>query len=102
MGNFQVEAGDTVIVSNGWRKTIAEVEKVTPTGLIKVLGTLYHPDGSERGGGWGRSRLCEATPEAIQLIQNQEVVYSALNKMHECKRLTLEQAKQILAVLDKS
>jgi ABC-type enterochelin transport system substrate-binding protein len=97
---LNVKAGDTVIVSGRWRKSIETVEKITPTGLIKVGSSLYHPDGTERAGDkWDRNQLLEATPERIQEVRNNELVQLALHEMRQPRTLTVDQARQILEIL---
>lgn len=77
---------------------IALVEKITPTGLIKVHGVLYNASGSPRGSDWGTSHLEEATPAKMEKIRQEE-------KIRLCKiqfkhrEINYEQAIAILDIL---
>ena len=48
MLNLKVD--DKVLMRNTWHAEIGVVDKITPTGLIKVDGYTFRPDGHERGG----------------------------------------------------
>lgn len=47
---LNLKAGDKVLMRNTWRTDIGIVDKITPTGIIKVDGYSFRPDGRERGG----------------------------------------------------
>ena len=47
---LNLKAGDKVLMRNTWCIEIEVVDKITPTGLIKVDGHTFRPDGRERGG----------------------------------------------------
>lgn len=65
------KAGDPVAVSNINGVRITTVEKVTPTGRIRVLGKYYNPDGCERTQSfWGMSWLKPVTDELIAQAKN--------------------------------
>lgn len=71
----QLKAGDDVVVRTwnwgGSGYTYTKVEKVTPTGFIRVKGILYKPqDGTSRGGG---SDLLDPNDEStIKLLKKYE------------------------------
>lgn len=96
-----LEVGDTVIISGYWNARIAAVEKITPSGRIKVDGMTFNPDGSERGGdAWHRSRLFEATPEVVREMQEKETIQKALREMRDVTKLSYNQAVEILKILE--
>lgn len=47
---LNLKVGDKVLMINTWRTDIGVVDKITPTGIIKVGGYSFRPDGRERGG----------------------------------------------------
>lgn len=95
-----LKEGDLVIVSCRYGEKISKVEKITPSGLIRVDGTLFYKNGSERGGDtWNRSCLRVATPQAIEEIQNKATIQKAFNLMRNIPKITLIQAKQIIEIL---
>lgn len=104
MGNLQVKAGDKVIVvSSGWYcdDKIATVEKITPTGLIKVCGTLYYANGMERGGNsWSCSHLEEYTEEKGKKIRENLLISETCDKLRNIKELSYEQAVAINKILE--
>lgn len=95
-----LKAGDLVIVSSRTFEAIRKVEKITPSGLIKVNGTLYNKDGGERGGDiWNRCYLIEATPERLQAVRERLTIQKAHRLMQNAKIITLEQATEIIKIL---
>jgi hypothetical protein len=102
MGNrLNVKVGDQVIIYGSYRnKSLGTVEKITPTGLIKVNGTLYNQDGYIRGGGaWNTGSISEATPELIKEVNENNTISLALSKMRKCSSLTYEKALKIIEIL---
>lgn len=95
-----LKAGDKVIVSSRWHRTIQTVDKVTPTGRINIGATVYDNTGRERGSqSWSYGKLEQATPEAIEKIRRDKIIKEALNTAREVKTLTYEQAVAILNIL---
>ena len=99
----KLKAGDKVIYCTWgnfrrYEEYVATVEKITPSGFIKVHGILFNTNGEPRGD-W-RCRLKQATPEKIKEIQETKYILETLNIMHSCEALTYEQAKAIRAALD--
>ena len=47
---LNLKVGDRVLMKNTWRTDIGVVDKITPTGIIKVDSYSFRPDGRERGG----------------------------------------------------
>lgn len=97
-----LKVGDKVIISNVYATRIGVVEKITPAGNIKANRVLFNPNGRERGGDiWACSHLRRATPEAIKKIEDQEIINKAIKLMRETKNITVEQAKNIIFLLDR-
>lgn len=101
----ELKPGDAVIVLGaGWYDTKQKctVDKLTPSGLIKVNGTLYYSDtwqaGRERS---GDRQLLQATPEALQEIVEAEVIARAIHKMQRLSGKTIDYgtAVKILGIL---
>ena len=98
-----LKVGDKVFVCWRMGSSLKTVEKITPKGYIKVGGSLYNTDGSERNSDvWSRCSLSEATPEAIKLFGEQLTIKRAMKLMQETKELTLEQANKIIELLEAS
>jgi hypothetical protein len=95
-----LKAGDKVVVSGRWDRAIKEVQKITPAGYIKVGDRLYNLDGSQRGGDfYSRFQLEIATPELIRTVADEILMKTVLNHIHNVKKLTIEQARAIAAIL---
>lgn len=99
----QLKPGDDVIV-NEWDWTgssyrYAKVEKITPTGLIRVDGVLYRPqNGISRSG--ASSILCPQNEEAVKMLreyQEKEFVRQTMYRIRNTNynEVTYEQAVQI-------
>lgn len=93
--------GQKVLVKGTWESKISEVEKITPTGLIKVDGHLYYPDGGERiAGSWHGNHIQIVTDEEILEFYKSifiNKVYNAIRQMQN--NLTYEQAVEINNIL---
>jgi hypothetical protein len=97
-----LKEGDMVIVSNTWHTTITHVDKITPTGLIKIGADLFYQTGSKRGGGtWDSEHLREATPETIAKIRADVAISKAINLMRNTPKITYDQAVKIIEILGK-
>ena len=98
-----LKVGDKVFVCWRMGRSLRTVEKITPKGYIKVGGSLYNTDGSERNSDiWSRCYLSEATPEEIRLFAEQATIKRAIKLMQETKEITLEQASKIIDLLETS
>ena len=94
-----LKVGDQVIVWNRYRRCVSKVDGVTPTGLIRVDGELFKPNGSRRGGdSWSRSYLERATPEEVESIRRSETIKKAQILMERVYP-TYEQAVKIIETL---
>jgi hypothetical protein len=97
-----LKSGDTVIVSSHYYSNVKTIEKVTPTGRVKIGSTYYDKSGRSIGDHrWDcGSYLKEATPEAVEDIRQKEVISKAFNAMrNNFKELTYKQSLEILAIL---
>ena len=85
---MKFNVGDKVIVHGRWNEEhIGTVEKITPTGLIKVEGRTYYKDGTQRGGdSWSRNFITEATPESLQKINDRATIQKAIQL---CRSITI-------------
>lgn len=98
-----LKEGDLVIVESNLSSRIAKVEKITPSGLIKVNGVLYNKDGFMRGGdSWNMPKLREATDEAVQQVRDIQLIAKAKALMHSEKAANIngEQAEAIIKILE--
>lgn len=96
-----LKVGDKVFVNWRMGKSLRTVDKITPKGYIKVGGSLYNTDGSERNSDvWSRCRLSEATPEEINLFAEKLTIKKAMGLMRSIKEITLEQANKIIELLE--
>ncbi len=99
----QLKPGDDVIVNacdwTGSSYRYAKVEKITPTGLIRVDGVLYRPqNGISRSG--ASSILCPQNEEAVKRLreyQEKEFVRRTMYRIRNTNynEVTYEQAVQI-------
>lgn len=103
----QLKAGDEVIIRawnfGGSTYKKANVEKITPTGFIRVCGILYKPqDGNSRS---GNSDLLDPNDEKTIKIVNDwkkkrfvsEVMYKIRNT--DYSKVTYEQALEICKIM---
>lgn len=96
-----LKVGDKVFVCWRMGRSLRTVEKITPKGNIRVGGTLFNSDGSERGGDvWSRSFLAEATLDAIKSFNEKLIIQKAKKLMASTKEITLEQANKIIDILE--
>ncbi len=94
-----LRAGDKVIESNYWGEEIKTVEKVTPTGIVKVDGEAYKSPSK-----WKDHHLYElrqATPDAVEAIKRNEVISYAIWHMRDwAKALDYDKAARIIEVME--
>ena len=94
--NLQV--GDLVFVYYHSSTCVRPVQKITPSGLIKVDGNLFNQNGHIRGGGsYCTTRIEIATPEKIEKFRQRIYIKKVYHKLKELSvdDITLEQAKEI-------
>lgn len=98
-----LKEGDLVIVQTRLCQHLRKVEKITPSGLIKVNGVLYNKDGVMRGCSvWEVNVLHEATDEAVQQVRDIQLIAKAKALMHSEKAANIngEQAEAIIKILE--
>ena len=104
MEKLNVKVGDKVIIQGRWNEeSIHTVEKITPTGLIKVCGYTFYDNGTQRGGdSWSSFRLIEATPEAIQRIKDRKTVRKAISMCRkvDTDKIDIDTANKLIALLE--
>lgn len=98
-----LKAGDKVILNSyGNEKKIATVEAITKTGLIKVCGLLYYPDGRQRGGdAFSSSTIKKYSEEEGKVIEQNNYVKKVLSKLWKLESLDYEKAVKIMEILEK-
>lgn len=101
MDELNVKQGDTVMVVTKYAgRRLRKVEKITPSGLIKVDGTLYNKDGRERGAdAWSANHINAVTEEEIKLFEQEIYASNVLKKLQKLERLTYEQALAIESIV---
>lgn len=94
--NLQV--GDMVFVYYTGRTCIKAVQKITPSGLIKVDGNLFNTNGFIRGGGaYCTTHIEIATPEMIKEFKQRIYVKKTLADLQKLTvdDISFEQAQEI-------
>lgn len=77
-----LKVGDKVFVYYTGRTAIKAVEKITPTGLIKVDGILFNANGYARGGGaYCRTHIEIATPEKIEEFKQRIYIKKVIDNL---------------------
>lgn len=99
--NLQV--GDLVFVYYSHCTCIKAVQKITPSGLIKVNGLLFNVDGYLRG----RDRYCTthieiATPDKIEDFKKRVYVKKTFTNLQNLtvEDISFEQAQEINRIFD--
>lgn len=101
---YKFEVGQKVIIygNNGYM-TLAEVEKVTPSGLVKVNGSLYYKDGRERSKStWNHFWIKPASEEDVMKIERKEYIQRVFNKLRDIKGMDYATAFKINEVLEEA
>ena len=91
------ELNDKVIVVNRLYERVAKVERITPTGRIRVEGQYYDKYGREIGGDvWSSSYITYVTEEHIKKI----TISKAYQLMKNCdlNNITYDQATKIIEI----
>lgn len=106
MNELNVKVGDKVLLSGGYginkHEKIATVERITPTGRIKVSGsTSYfnkYGDEMRKSDSWAlKYYLKIPTPEDFKRIEERDFIRRALRIVEKFElSMTLEQAKKII------
>ncbi len=73
-----LRVGDTVAVHGGGSSTriwFSTVDRITPTGRIRVGDTTYRPNGWEIGGdSWAQLHITRVTPEITEKVRRQRLL----------------------------
>lgn len=98
-----LKVGDKVILNSHWNgKRIETVEAITKTGLIKVCGSLYYPDGRQRGGdAFSSSTIKKYNEEEGKVIEQNNYVKEVISKLRKLESLDYEKAVKIMEILEK-
>ena len=99
-----LKAGDTVVILTGGygsHPIKRVVDKVTPSGLIRVGHYTFNPEGRERGSSYSRADLLPATQENLDRADRSSLVSQLSAVRWEAKTLTLDTLRQIVALLTK-
>lgn len=97
-----LKVGDLVFVYYYSSTCIKPVQKITPTGLIKVDGNLFNTNGFIRGGDkYCTTHIEVATPEEIEEFRQRIYIKKVFNNLKKLKieDITFEQAKEINRIL---
>lgn len=106
----QLKSGDDVVIMDwswgGSSYTNAKVEKITPTGFIRVKGILYKPqDGNSRS---GNSKLLdqndETTIKILKKYKDNKFVSEMMNKIRNTNynNVSYEQAVEIRKIMGRT
>lgn len=101
--DYGFRVGDLVIITSRWREDVMKVEKITPTGRVKVGSSYFYNNGLQVGGDvWDRSRIVPATEEMIDKLEKKKYMNLTLKRMHDFKEeLSHEDALAINQILSK-
>lgn len=94
--NLQV--GDLVFVYYQSITRVKPVQKITPSGLIKVDGNLFNQNGRIRGGGsYCTTRIEIATPEKIEDFKKRAYIKKTFSDLQNLtvEDISFEQAQEI-------
>lgn len=95
-----LKPGDEVFVRSPYGdKYLRTVEKITPTGLIKVGGCLYTQEGRQRGETFAH-RLAECTPGKKEEFMREVFTSKVLRGLRNVPNITYKQAIEINKVLN--
>ena len=96
----KLKTGDAIFVKSQYGIVLTNVEKVTPTGRIKVGKSYFDIRGWEIGGDvWSRRTLREATKEAVLDYQRKPFIVD-LARSADLLKITYEQAAEINKILN--
>lgn len=95
-----LKVGDFVFVNGRFRRSLHQVEKITPKGFIKVNGSLYTKRGWVRGGdSFAFATIQPASAEEIEQFRKEKLVADVIEKMHSVTELSYEKAVAINGIL---
>ena len=100
MEKLTLLVGDKVIVQSEWnRRKVSRVEKITPSGAIRVDGVLFNEYGEEKGR-YGTSRIYEATEARLEIVKKEQFTKSVLKRMNNQSSLNYNMAVAINNILE--
>jgi hypothetical protein len=97
-----LKEGDKVIISSDYITKIKSINKITPTGKIKIDNYSYDSDGREINGSmWHRKYLTQWTQEKEDEIIKQIKFQKICNKLSEVKweKMEFDLVKKIYSIL---
>lgn len=100
--NYEFKVGDKVLLKNTWHTDIAIVDKITPTGLIKVGKMTFKPNGFERGGDrWHPYQIIPLSEDDEKEFYDKKYIHKVYNALQEIskEKISIEQAVQINQIL---
>lgn len=106
MEKLNVKVGDKVLVHGRYNEEyVSTVEKITPTGLIKVDGKTFYDDGMQRGGDtWYRSCITELTSEDVKRIKDKATIQKAIQLCRDVishrDTIDIDTANKLIALLE--
>ncbi|WP_268623920.1 hypothetical protein [Paenibacillus alvei] len=94
-----LQVGDEVIVSSPYRKSIANIERITPTRRIVVGNITFNSSGMEMAASWSPHSIWEVTPEKREEIHRAAMIgkLTSQTKWYTC---TTEQLETVLSILE--
>ena len=98
----ELKVGDKVFVGHRDYYEVSVVEKITPTGFIKVNENLYNENGYLRGGDvWTRTHLIRWSQEEEGKLRREKYIKAVLRKLTDLKDgdITYDQALLIMNIL---
>lgn len=99
---INVKQGDRVIRRDGHYTTqVVAIDKVTPTGRIKIGSTYYDKYGHEiTSDSWHRGHIAIATEEELTEIEHATYTRGIIRKLNDINKLTYKQALAINEILE--
>ena len=101
---YKFEVGQKVVVyGNYGYKKIAEVDKITPSGLIKVEGSLFYEDGRERNSdSWNSLHIKPASEKEIMEIKRKQYIQDVFSKLRDIEKMNYATALRLNEVLEEA
>lgn len=95
-----LKVGDEVIVTNRWNDDIIKtIDKITPSGRIKIGSSYFNKDGSERNSDiWNISIIRPCTEDEKIEIKQKNTCKKAIEMMHSTKSISYENALKIISL----
>lgn len=82
----KLKAGDKVLVCDRYGETVVKVEKITPSGFVRVQGRLYYSDGSSRSSDiWYKPWLKPWTQEKENELKREHMIAKVVDKLNKLR-----------------